>query len=92
MKSFNTNSRKIQGSYHDSHKLSCIFSLQPSIIILSRGGAAMKKYLCEPCGYIYDPELGDPDGGIEPGTAFEDIPDDWVCPICGLGKEVFVEL
>ena len=46
----------------------------------------MKKYECEPCGYIYDPAVGDPDGGIAPGTAFEDIPDDWVCPICGLGK------
>ena len=51
----------------------------------------MKRYVCEPCGYVYDPEEGDPDGGIEPGTAFEDIPDDWVCPICGLGKDVFVE-
>ena len=40
----------------------------------------MKKYECEPCGYIYDPAVGDPDGGIAPGTAFEDIPDDWVCP------------
>lgn len=50
----------------------------------------MKKYLCEPCGYVYDPEVGDPDGGIAPGTAFEDIPDDWVCPICGLGKDVFI--
>ena len=50
----------------------------------------MKKYECEPCGYIYDPAVGDPDGGIAPGTAFEDIPDDWVCPICGMGKEVFV--
>ena len=49
----------------------------------------MKKYICEPCGYEYDPEKGDPDAGIEPGTAFE--PDDWVCPICGMGKEVFVE-
>ena len=49
----------------------------------------MKKYECEPCGYIYDPTAGDPDGGIAPGTAFEDIPDDWVCPICGLGKDVF---
>ena len=48
------------------------------------------KYECEPCGYIYDPEVGDPDGGIEPGTAFEDIPEDWVCPICGVGKEFFV--
>ena len=46
----------------------------------------MKKYVCETCGYVYDPEVGDPDGGIEPGTAFEDIPDDWVCPLCGLGK------
>lgn len=46
----------------------------------------MKKYVCEPCGYEYDPAVGDPDNGIAPGTAFEDIPDDWVCPICGLGK------
>lgn len=51
----------------------------------------MKKYVCEPCGYIYDPEVGDPDNGIAPGTAFEDIPEDWVCPICYLGKEVFIE-
>lgn len=48
-----------------------------------------KKYICIPCGYIYDPELGDEDGGIAPGTAFEDIPDDWVCPVCGVGKEDF---
>ncbi len=46
------------------------------------------KYEC-PCGYIYDPEVGDPDSGIAPGTAFEDIPDDWVCPVCGLGKDAF---
>ena len=50
----------------------------------------MKKFECEPCGYIYDPVAGDPDGCIAPGTAFEDIPDDWVCPVCGLGKDVFV--
>ena len=50
----------------------------------------MKKYECGPCGYIYDPAVGDPDGGIAPGTAFEDIADDWVCPLCGLGKDVFV--
>ena len=50
----------------------------------------MKKYECGPCGYIYDAALGYPDGGIAPGTAFEDIPDDWVCPLCGLGKDVFV--
>lgn len=50
----------------------------------------MKKYECEPCGYIYDPAVGDPDAGIDPETAFEDIPDDWTCPICGLGKDVFI--
>ena len=48
----------------------------------------MKKYVCA-CGYEYDPAVGDPDGGIKPGTAFEDIPDDWVCPTCGLGKDNF---
>ena len=49
-----------------------------------------KNNECEPCGYIYDPAVGDPDAGIAPETAFEDIPDDWTCPICGLGKDVFV--
>ncbi len=52
----------------------------------------MKKWECSACGYIYDPEKGDPDGGIAPGTAFEDIPDDWVCPQCGVGKEYFQQL
>lgn len=51
----------------------------------------MKKYVCNVCGYVYDPEVGDPDGGIAPGTAFEDIPDDWVCPVCGVGKDQFTE-
>ena len=49
----------------------------------------MQKYRCIPCGYIYDPEIGDPDGGIIPGTSFEDIPDDWVCPSCSTGKDNF---
>ena len=52
-------------------------------------GEKMDKYVCKVCGYVYDPEKGDPDGGIAPGTKFEDIPDDWVCPICGVGKEDF---
>lgn len=51
----------------------------------------MKNYICEPCGYVYEPALGDPDNNIAPGTAFADLPDDWVCPICGMGKEEFVE-
>ena len=54
----------------------------------SQTRGAIMKYIC-PCGYEYDPEVGDPDAGIEPGTAFEDIPDDWVCPWCGLGKDAF---
>ena len=49
----------------------------------------MKKYRCIPCGYIYDPALGDPDSGIAPGTAFEALPDDWQCPICCVGKDEF---
>ncbi len=49
----------------------------------------MDKWRCEPCGYVYDPEYGDPDNGVEPGTPFEDLPDDWVCPVCGVEKEFF---
>jgi len=49
-----------------------------------------KQYKCTACGYIYDEAEGDPDGGIAPGTRFEDIPDDWVCPICGTEKEDFI--
>ena len=49
----------------------------------------MKKYKCIMCGYIYDPAAGDPDNGVQPGTAFEDLPDDWVCPECGAGKDQF---
>jgi rubredoxin len=49
----------------------------------------MSKYVCTVCGYVYDPELGDPDNGIAPGTPFEDIPDDWVCPVCGADKDQF---
>ncbi len=50
----------------------------------------MDKYQCSVCGYIYDPEKGDPDSGILPGTRFEDIPDTWVCPVCGSKKSNFV--
>ena len=52
----------------------------------------MTKYMCEVCQYIYDPELGDPGGGVPPGTPFEEVPDDWVCPECGVGKEMFSEI
>ena len=49
----------------------------------------MKKYKCLMCGYVYDPAAGDPANGVEAGTAFEDLPDDWTCPDCGVGKEEF---
>ena len=49
----------------------------------------MTKYVCTVCGYIYDPAEGDPDNDIAPGTSFEDLPDDWTCPGCGVGKEDF---
>ncbi len=49
----------------------------------------MDKYVCQVCGYVYDPANGDPDNGIEPGTSFEDLPDDWTCPVCGVSKDEF---
>lgn len=52
----------------------------------------MDKYVCEVCDWVYDPAVGDPDGGIPPGTKFEDLPDDWVCPICGVGKDQFAKV
>jgi len=49
----------------------------------------MAKYVCTVCGYVYDPAQGDPDNGIDPGTRFEDLPADWVCPLCGASKDEF---
>ena len=49
----------------------------------------MDKYVCTICGYVYDPALGDPDSGVAAGTAFKDLPDDWVCPICSAEKDQF---
>lgn len=49
----------------------------------------MQKYECAICGYIYDPAEGDPDNGVDPGTAFADLPEDWVCPLCGATKDDF---
>ena len=47
------------------------------------------KYVCDVCGYVYDPSEGDPDNGVDAGTAFADIPEDWVCPLCGASKDDF---
>lgn len=53
---------------------------------------AAAKYQCSVCGYIYDPEQGDPDGNIPPGTPFEKLPDDWQCPVCGASKSEFEKI
>ena len=55
-------------------------------------GTLMQKWKCNVCGYIYDPEKGDPDGNIPPDTPFEKLPDDWVCPVCGAPKDMFEKL
>ncbi len=55
-------------------------------------GSKFKKFKCTACGYVYDEEAGDPSNGIDPGTSFADLPDDWVCPVCGTEKEDFIEI
>jgi rubredoxin len=52
----------------------------------------MMQYECQNCAYIYDPEIGDPEGGIDPGTPFSEIPEDWICPVCGAEKSQFEPL
>ena len=51
----------------------------------------MDKYVCDVCGYMYDPAIGDPDNGVDAGTSFENLPDDWVCPVCGASKDEFTK-
>ena len=51
----------------------------------------MDKYVCSVCGFTYDPEKGLPELGIEPGTAFEDLPEDFTCPVCGMSKDAFIK-
>ncbi len=63
-------------------------SLEKSINF-NRRKIKMKKYECTLCGYIYDPEVGDEDNGVKAGTAFADLPEDWVCPLCGAEKSDF---
>jgi rubredoxin len=59
------------------------------VLLIYKRRDYMNKYVCVPCGYVYDPKEGDPDNGIAPGTAFEDLPEDWVCPVCAASKEEF---
>lgn len=71
-------------------KCGIIITVIVIIIEFQKRGNHMKKFIC-PCGYIYDPTVGDPDNGIAPGTPWEDVPESWECPICGLGKDSFEE-
>jgi len=64
-------------------------SCRPIYLFNNTNTTIMKKYICTVCQWVYDPEVGDPESGIAPGTAFEDIPEDWVCPLCGVGKDQF---
>ena len=66
-------------------------SSRESHTIQKKENRNMKKFVCDVCGYIYEEVLGDPDNGIAPGTKFEDLPDDFVCPLCGVGKDEFSE-
>jgi rubredoxin len=70
-------------------RVSLHYSLQCLLPFNLNVNLSMKKWICIPCGYVYDPEVGDPDGGVAPGTPFEEIPDDWVCPVCGVDKTLF---
>jgi rubredoxin len=62
----------------------------PVIFAAAMSQATIQQWICESCGFIYDPADGDPDGGIPPGTPFEEIPDTWFCPVCGARKRDFV--
>ncbi len=77
-------------AYYHQVKQGTIPKAAPSYIGEEKETATkMAKYKCTVCGYVYDPELGDPDGNIKPGTPFEGLPDDWVCPVCGASKSEF---
>ena len=67
-------------------------NIRASLSIEDDQGGLMEKWECLVCGYIYDPEEGDPTQGIEPGTPFEELPEDWVCPDCGVGVDMFEKL
>jgi len=85
----NTAGCSSQPYYNDRRQLKSERIYAILAILTSKGEQTMEKYLCKLCGYIYDPETGDPSQDIAPGTAFADLPDDYVCPLCGADKGVF---
>jgi rubredoxin len=68
-----------------AHKELCDFLLA----VIANKGKILENYICTTCGYVYEPAFGDPVGGIPPGTAFEDLPEDWTCPVCYVSKDRF---
>lgn len=72
-------------------KVIVYFEKYDIIIINKKEVIKMSKYVCDVCGYVYDEEAGDPENGIAPGTKWEDVPSDWLCPLCGVGKDQFTE-
>jgi rubredoxin/flavin reductase (DIM6/NTAB) family NADH-FMN oxidoreductase RutF len=88
------NSEVLTYAYYQQVKKGTTPKTAPSYISKEKEGnkGIMNKYECTVCGYIYDPEKGDPDGGIKPGTSFEDIPADWTCPVCGASKDEFKKI
>ena len=61
------------------------------LILIKYKEVKTMKFVCDVCGYVYDEAIGDPDNGVAPGTKWEDVPEDWVCPLCGVGKDDFSE-
>jgi len=76
-------------AYYHQVKRGTTPKIAPSYVEEKKEVTGMVKYRCKVCNYVYDPELGDPESGISPGTPFEKLPDDWVCPVCGVGKDQF---
>lgn len=62
-----------------------------NIILLEKGDVDMKRMVCTICGYVYDPDVGDPDNDVEKGTDFDDVDENWICPICAANKDEFEE-
>jgi len=77
------------GYYHQVKRGTTPKSAPSYVEASKKTGSGIARYKCNVCGYIYDPEKGDPDGGIKSGTPFEEIPDTWVCPVCGATKDMF---
>lgn len=73
----------------ENHPFTAAVNEYPSRAVNETGTVSTQQWICTSCGFIYDPAEGDPDGGIPPGTAFEDIPNDWFCPVCGARKRDF---